>query len=908
MLRALAALLAAGAAAQAPAPAADLRTSYLTDPTVIAPDAPPRFSWRVASAVRGDAQSAYWLQVWARGGGGGGGAPFWDSGKVPSAATAQVAYGGPPLPPDAAFAWNVTWWDAAGQQAAPSALAAFGTGPAPSAWAPAQWIGCTGATPGAEAHQLRFEFPLAPPSPGATIALARLYVSGLGWHTSTLNGRRLGRAVLEPAFTSLRNRVLYVAHDVTGDLSTARPNVYGALLGSGWPDVLAPWGPNNGTGAPPWNGTAAAGARALSAALPREALQALTQRELDALIAQGYGHGHTGYERRLLWLLSVQWSDGSSSSLTSAAASMGAGRSGSGSGGALAAGAPGAWACGAGSLLAADLYGGCTIDARKESAGWLEPGYNFSTGVAWAPAVRIAQPGGALYPATFPGVEEVGELPPRAMWVDPQGNYIFDLGQNFAGGVRLALPGPTPAGLTITVRHAEAVQHGMYGPKDGSLYYGNLRSAEATDTYTTAGSADGETFFPLFTWHGFRYVSVSGLPSAPTLQGVVTGVNYRSAVATVGNIAFPASAYVLDQLQHAIQWGQASNLLGNPSDCPQRDERLGWSGDSALTGEEAALNYDMSAFLSHWADTISDSLVADVYDKTFKSGGLPETIPDVTGGYDADSSWSSVFPSTIYTVWKAYGDAQIVGRYWSELMLFVNHTVTSFKGSDIKGIFHTWGDWCPPPATPGGGQGPKPSPAFTAGISFLLDLQHIVEMAEATASPDLPAMQALYEGLVAQFNADWLVASAYYGSSPTDGAQTAQACAMALGIVPPASQAAVSQYLVQDIAAHGGAMSVGIIGNKFLHRALTAAGQAWLAANISMQTDYPSFGWTFNHPDEPATTLWELWDGPSERVLFPFLPSFPPSSSPPSHSSPTARTLNSPPLTCTVQGPWHELS
>ena len=314
-----------------------------------------------------------------------------------------------------------------------------------------------------------------------------------------------------------------------------------------------------------------------------------------------------------------------------------------------------------------------------------------------------------------------------------------------------------------------------------------------------------------------------------------------------------------------------------------------------MTGEEAALNYDMSAFLSHWADTISDSLVADVYDKTFKSGGLPETIPDVTGGYDADSSWSSVFPSTIYTVWKAYGDAQIVGRYWSELMLFVNHTVTSFKGSDIKGIFHTWGDWCPPPATPGGGQGPKPSPAFTAGISFLLDLQHIVEMAEATASPDLPAMQALYEGLVAQFNADWLVASAYYGSSPTDGAQTAQACAMALGIVPPASQAAVSQYLVQDIAAHGGAMSVGIIGNKFLHRALTAAGQAWLAANISMQTDYPSFGWTFNHPDEPATTLWELWDGPSERVLFPFLPSFPPSSSPPSHSSPTARTLNSPP-------------
>jgi len=233
--------------------------------------------------------------------------------------------------------------------------------------------------------------------------------------------------VLEPAFTDLRTRVLYVAHDVTGLLSTTSANVYGAMLGNGWPDVLAPWGPNSGYGPPPWNGSSAhALAPRAGAAASRVALMALTQGELDDLIAAGYGHGHTGYERRLIMLLSLHWSDGSRSVVSSAAATMG-----SAAVPAPAAAAP--WACGAGALLSADLYGGCALDARAETTGWLLPGYNFSTGV-WGDAVRIAPPGGALYPATFPAVEVVAELTPQSMWKDPAGNYIFDMGQNFAGG------------------------------------------------------------------------------------------------------------------------------------------------------------------------------------------------------------------------------------------------------------------------------------------------------------------------------------------------------------------------------------------------------------------------------------------------------------------------------------------
>ena len=675
----------------APLAARNLRTFFLTDPPLVHVPTyqAPLFSWEPQSTSRGATQSAYELSVYTSSG-----ALFWGSGRVASSSASSVPYGGPPLPLDAAFAWAVVWVDSEGAPSPPSPNATFGTPPGDSAsWdaAGAEWIGC----PTAAANQLRVEFPLPPPSPGATIARARLYISGLGFHLAYLNGERLGRAVLEPAFTNLRVRVLYVAHEVGHLLAPGggASNALAVMVGSGWPDVLAPWGPNNGTGAPPWNGSATAAAVGATGGPSRGDMAALSEEDLTALIAAGYGHGHTGYEKRVRAWLSVAWSDGSKTAVVTRAAAMGGARaaaSGGGGGGGAAPPAPGAWACGAGALLSADLYGGCAYDARLETAGWLSPGYDYASG-AWTAAVRKAEPGGAMAPAVFPGVEVVAELAPLAMWEAEPGAFVFDLGQNFAGGVRLRIPGPTAPGVTVVVRHAEAVLHPPYGPQNGSLYYGNLRSAEATDTYTTRGSADGEAFEPFFTWHGFRYVHVSGLPTPPTQEGVVVGLHYRTAAPTTGALSFPASANVLNQLQHAIQWGQASNLMGNPSDGPQRDERLGWTGDSALTSEECALNFDVAAFLSHWADTIDDSLTRNAADPTFKEGGLPETIPDVTGGYDADASWSSVYPTTLHTLWKAYGDAAPAARYWPGLMAFVNHTVSGMKGGNISGIFHTWG-------------------------------------------------------------------------------------------------------------------------------------------------------------------------------------------------------------------------
>jgi alpha-L-rhamnosidase len=289
---------------------------------------------------------------------------------------------------------------------------------------------------------------------------------------------------------------------------------------------------------------------------------------------------------------------------------------------------------------------------------------------------------------------------------------------------------------------------------------------------------------------------------------------------------------------------------------------MGWTGDAALVSEEFSLNFDAAAFLTQWAGTLNDAMHNTV-DPTYVKGLLPAQVPDMTGGYHSDASWSTVWPTTLYTLYKAYGDTRAAAAFWGDLVLYLDTTVGEMGAAGIKGIPAGLGDWCPPGEAPGTDQGPKPDPAFSAGATFLLDVQHAIELGSALGAPEVPRLQALWGTLAAQFNAAWARAG-YYGSSPTAGAQCAQAQAIGAGVVPPANLSAVAAYLVADIAAHAQHLSVGIIGQKYLARALTATGHADTAVDVLLQTSYPSFGWAFEHPDEPATALWELWSAPSE--------------------------------------------
>lgn len=518
----LAACLSSSAASAAPLAAANLRVEYLA--RGVTESRAPRFSWEPVSVDRGATQASYRIAVSALGG-----ALVWDSGIVASSESAHIAYAGAALVSDTTYNYTVSWTDGNGA-AAPPATGVFATGLLTQAeWVPADWIGCpVGTAP--TYNQLRTEVSLGL-APGVTITQARAYLAGLGYVSLRVNGDWAPHFSgvhprNDPGWTTYEQRSLYSTYDLTAVLSANAPNAFALQIGNGWP-VIGPVPGNN-------SATARASAR-------------------------------DGSLRMARMLVSVRDSTGATTTWTTTAG--GFERTG--------ATAAATWMCGAGAQLDDDVYDGVTYDARLETTGWDVPGFDASN---WTAAVLRADPGGAT-PTTMstqamPPISVQTEIDAIGMWQPAPGVTVFDFGQNFAGFVRLTLPAPVAPGVTITLRHAEVLQHPPYGPIDGSIYVGNLRSAKATDTYTTRGSSGAEIWEPQFTYHGFRYVELTGLadPSLDTVKGLFI----RTGVDHVGALAFPETAQPLNQLAHAVQWGIGCNLMSVVSDCPQRDERKGW--------------------------------------------------------------------------------------------------------------------------------------------------------------------------------------------------------------------------------------------------------------------------------------------------------------------------------------------
>jgi alpha-L-rhamnosidase len=260
-----------------------------------------------------------------------------------------------------------------------------------------------------------------------------------------------------------------------------------------------------------------------------------------------------------------------------------------------------------------------------------------------------------------------------------------------AGFVRLTLPAPVPAGIPIKLRHAELLMHPPYGPKDGNIYVGNLRSALATDLYTTGGVSEGfEVFEPVFTYHGFRFVEVTGLPFAPTID-MLTGVHIRTGVQMAGNVVAPSlTAAPLNQLQHAIQWGLANNFMSVISDCPQRDERKGWMGDSGLSLQPTHYNYHVGAFYTAWAANIRDSQV-------YKGDGHPDgsvadTTPHTFGSYPSDPAWGTAYPGIVYSTWRMLGDTRIASDHYPNLQMYIAFMTARTNSSGPGKIYQSYGE------------------------------------------------------------------------------------------------------------------------------------------------------------------------------------------------------------------------
>ncbi|HEV2472525.1 MAG TPA: family 78 glycoside hydrolase catalytic domain, partial [Chthonomonadales bacterium] len=374
------------------------------------------------------------------------------------------------------------------------------------------------------------------------VRAARYYGTALGLYNLTINGRKVTNSVLRPGWTDYHLRVPYQTYDVGSSVVQGR-NAIGIVLADGW---------------------------------------------YSGYVGFGHRDDHYGDRPMAMGQLMITFQDGTSKIIAT----------------------DGNWRISHGPVVSADLLMGETYNAQREMKGWDRPGFNAA---GWslpaASPVPIAKrpPGTILAPENgwpsnirlaaqeWPSVRRVAEIKAKSVVERPSGSYVFDLGQNMVGWARLRLTAVSRA--PIRIRYAE-----MLNP-DGTIYTANLRGAKATDLYIPRGTGN-ETFEPDLTFHGFRYVELTGYPGPPPLSAV-TGIVISSIRIAKGN--FVCSSSLVNQLQHNIQWGQQGNYLEVPTDCPQRDERLGWMGDAEIFVATGTFNADIAAFMDKWASDIQDA-------------------------------------------------------------------------------------------------------------------------------------------------------------------------------------------------------------------------------------------------------------------------------------------------------------
>lgn len=494
------------------------------------------------------------------------------------------------------------------------------------------------------------------------------------------------------------------------------------------------------------------------------------------------------------------------------------------------------WKATAGPIMASDIYGGETYDARQERSGWAAVPFDDRD---WARVVLLDPPTAKLVAAESPPVRRVAEFRPIAIRRAPSSETVFDLGQNFTGWARLKVRGP--AGTVVTMRFAEVLD------RDGNLYTANLRRAGQTDRYTLRGGNE-EVYEPHFTFHGFRYVGVTGLPAQPD-TGTITGIAVSSDLAKTGT--FETSDSLLNQLQRNIVWGQRSNFLDVPTDCPQRDERLGWTGDAQVFAPTAAFNMDVSGFFSKW--------LADVAADQDPSGSLPWVIPDVLGADSAHESgtagWSDAAVIVPWTMYVAYGDRELLERQYPSMRAWVEFERRRAGANLIWRPGWQFGDWLALHSDDPSYPGATTSTDFIATAYFAHSTDLVARAARALGKDtDAARYDALFRDVHAAFEREFVSARARVG----ENTQTAYALAIAFGLLPDSLVSAAAERLAADVRGRGMHLTTGFLGTPQLLPVLSATGHPQEAFGLLLQRSYPSWLYPITRG---ATTMWERWDG-----------------------------------------------
>jgi alpha-L-rhamnosidase len=487
------------------------------------------------------------------------------------------------------------------------------------------------------------------------------------------------------------------------------------------------------------------------------------------------------------------------------------------------------WKSSPSSILASEIYDGEVQDARLVQPDWSRPGFDDAK---WALAALAPAPPAAIEPQQCAPIRVTKTLQPVARKKLTNGNWVLDFGQNFSGWVRLNVAGAP--GDRIVIRFAELLS------ADGGLDQSNLRTAAARDIYILSGKGR-ETFEPRFTYHGFRYAQIEGLTRADW-----------SAEACVVHQDLPVTGQfrvgdpVIQKFWENSVWSQRSNFFGLPTDCPQRDERLGWMGDAQVFWEAAAFNMDVQAFTSR--------LMEDVRHGQGAKGGFPDCIPPYSLGLELSSpGWADAGIILPHAAWRQYGDTEIVSRNWPAMERYLDwiahnnpdHIWRKSRGAD-------YGDWLAVDAK-------NPSDATTPkdliGTAFWAhDAALMADMAQAVGKlEEANRYRALLETLKAAFNAAFVKADGTVGN----GSQTSYILAIRFGLLPEPLRLEAGKRLAADIARRGGKLSTGFLGTPYILDALAETGQERTAIDLLLQRGFPSWGYMVT---QGATTMWERWN------------------------------------------------
>jgi alpha-L-rhamnosidase len=488
------------------------------------------------------------------------------------------------------------------------------------------------------------------------------------------------------------------------------------------------------------------------------------------------------------------------------------------------------WTASQSPILRSQIYDGEDYDARLEQHGWSSRGFNPS---AWSAAKVVSDYGGQITSQIDVPPQITQEVSAQTVTPMPDGTYVFDMGQNMVGWARLKVSGM--AGTRIRLRFAERLN------PDGSIYTENLRNASATDVYVLNGRGT-ETFSPSFTFHGFRYVELTGYPGKPPLDALTGEV--VSSVSGEPTAKLSTSSELLNHMWSIGIWGQRGNYLSVPTDCPQRDERLGWMGDAGVFWRTGAYNFDVAAFSDKWMNDVADAQNA----QGAFTNVSPDTLPGLARGAIGAPGWADAGVIVPYTTWLQYGDTSIIRDHWAAMQAYMDFILKNNPDFlRAKGDGFDFADWLAPDQ--------RTSKPLIDTAYWALSSQMMSRMAAAIGKPDDAKK---YADLFARIRTAFQKAYIKDNGEVLSGTQAAYVLALYAKMAPESLEPVLAENLSKAVAANNGHLSTGFLATPFILFALADNGHTDVAYQLLLNETYPSWGYMLS---KGATTWWERWNG-----------------------------------------------